>query len=553
MKLLLLKRLLIISLFFAFQIGTAQTTTWNGTAWDNGVPTITVDAVVASGTCAITTDIQAKSVLVQSGATLSIQSASTITVDNNIQVLGTGRFIIRNNCSLIQNNTSAVNIGNIEYRRNSEAMIQYDYTYWSSPVANQVLNVFSPLTLSDKFYSFDTPSNSWILESPTNTMQIGKGYAIRAPQNFGATATVFNGSFIGVPNNGDYTQNVVAWDVVLGNYNLLGNPYPSALDTRDLIDNSSINTLYYWTHNTAIASNVFTANDYAVRTRTAGTAASSGGLPPTRYMAAGQGFFAKSSATGIVTFTNLMRQAGNNGGFFRTNDTNEVFDEEDDNLLRFDLSNSGGAFKQQVVQYLSIATDGYDDGIDGEQIDGVFVSFYSIIPGHNLAIQAKALPWSIDDQVIFGFKSTINADTSFDITLSQMGVFFNDKDVFIEDKLTNTFHDLKVGPYTFSSNAGLFEDRFVLHYKDLSLSNDEFTSIENAVYVFKNNNQPKIVSKYNTIQSVIVYDMLGRVVFSKDKVNATDVVLSDLPANNQALIIKTTLDNNVTVAKKFIF
>ena len=52
---------------------------------------------------------------------------------------------------------------------------------------------------------------------------------------------------------------------------------------------------------------------------------------------------------------------------------------------------------------------------------------------------------------------------------------------------------------------------------------------------------------------MIVYDTLGRIVFSKDKINASEVVLSDLMDNNQALIIKTTLENNVTVAKKFIF
>ena len=47
--------------------------------------------------------------------------------------------------------------------------------------------------------------------------------------------------------------------------------------------------------------------------------------------------------------------------------------------------------------------------------------------------------------------------------------------------------------------------------------------------------------------------MLGRVVFSKDKINTSEIVLSNLIANNQALIIKTILENNVTVAKKFIF
>ena len=151
--------------FLFFQLGFSQTTTWTGASWDNGVPTITVDAIIASGTCAITVNTEAKSIIVQSGATLSIQSSSTITVENDIQVLGTGKFIIRNNCSLVQNNPSAVNIGNIEYRRNAEPMIQYDYTYWSSPVAGQVLNIFSPLTLSDKFYSFNAATNSWVLES----------------------------------------------------------------------------------------------------------------------------------------------------------------------------------------------------------------------------------------------------------------------------------------------------------------------------------------------------------------------------------------------------
>ena len=112
---------------------------------------------------------------------------------------------------------------------------------------------------------------------------------------------------------------------------------------------------------------------------------------------------------------------------------------------------------------------------------------------------------------------------------------------------------MKISPYTFTTAIGTFDSRFVLHYQDLSLSNDDFSGNENSVYVFKENNQPKIVSTKSNITSVIVYDMLGRIVLSKDKINTSEVVLSDLIANNQALIIKTTLENNVTVAKKFVF
>jgi hypothetical protein len=433
-------------------------------------------------------------------------------------------------------------------------MIQYDYTYWSSPVSSQVLNVFSPLTLASKFYSFnaDPLVNNWVLENQINTMLPAKGYAIRAPQGYSSTPQTFNGAFVGVPNNGNYTVNV--YKKTVGNYNLLGNPYPSAINVQTLISNSTLITLYYWTHNTAISSNVFTSNDYAVRTSLAGTAASSGGVVPTKYMAAGQGFFASSSVNGSVTFTNAMRVSGNNSTFFRNTNSPEVInDEADDNLIRLDLSNSGGVFKQQVILYVTGATNEYDAGMDGDQIDGQFASFYSIIPGHNLAIQVKAMPWEVTDQVPLGFKSTITASTSFNINISELGAYFLDKDVYLEDKLLNVFHDLKVAPYTFSSAAGVFDNRFVIHYQDTSLSSDDFAASENSVYLFKDNNQPKIVSTKSNIKSIIGYDMLGRVIFSKDKLNASEVLITDLIKNNQAVIIKATLENNVTVAKKFIF
>jgi hypothetical protein len=531
----------------------AMTTTWNGTSWDKGEPNINKN-VLFTGNYTAAVGFSACSVTVSNNAIVTINSSNTLTVENVVSVNSGSSLIFENNASLIQNNAGAVNIGNITYKRNANPMIQYDYTYWSSPVSSQVLNVFSPLTLASKFYSFneDPLVNNWVLENQINTMLPAKGYAIRAPQGYSSTPQTFNGAFVGVPNNGNYTVNV--FQKTVGNYNLLGNPYPSAINVQTLISYSTLVTLYYWTHNTAISSNVFTSNDYAVRTSLAGTAASSGGVVPTKYMAAGQGFFASSSVNGSVTFTNAMRVSGNNSTFFRNSSSQTIVnDEADDNLIRLDLSNSGGVFKQQVILYVTGATNEYDAGIDGDQIDGQFVSFYSIIPGHNLAIQVKAMPWEVTDQVPLGFKSTITASTSFNINISELGAYFLDKDVYLEDKLLNVFHDLKIAPYTFSSAAGVFDNRFVIHYQDTSLSNDDFAASENSVYLFKDNNQPKIVSTKSNIKSIIGYDMLGRVIFSKDKLNASEVLLTDLIKNNQAVIIKATLENNVTVAKKFIF
>ena len=536
--------------FLIFQLGFTQTTTWTGLAWDNGLPTISLDAIIASGTCPITVDTEVKSIIVQDGAVLNVEENRTLTIQNDIQVVGTGQFIVNNNASILQNNALAVNIGNVTYKRNAMPMRQFEFTYWGSPVAGQVLNVFSPLTLGDKFYSYNSnPAvNNWVLENQINVMTPGKGYAIRAPQGYTTTPQVFNGQFIGTPNNGNVPVNVEAFNPMLLNYNLLANPYPSAINVVTLFDNSNLGTLYFWTHNSAISSNVFTSDDYAIRTRTTGTAAVTGGTAPGIYVAAGQAFFASAGTTTTINFTNAMRVAGNNAQFYR-----EAQDLPLNYYFHLNMTNTLGAFKQIAVGYQEDATNAYDFGSDALASTEGAIRFYSLIPSlsFGFGIQARAYPWLISDVIPLGYTTT-QAGT-FDIAIDHFDTFFTDKNIFLEDTSNGTFHNLKNSAFTFTTAIGTFDTRFKIHYQDTSLSNDDFAGNENSVYVFKENNQPKIVSTKSNITSVMVYDTLGRIVFSKDNVNASEVVLSNLMTNNQALIIKTTLENNVTVAKKFIF
>ena len=501
--------------FLIFQLGFTQTTTWTGLAWDNGLPTISLDAIIASGTCPITVDTEVKSIIVQDGAVLNVEENRTLTIQNDIQVVGTGQFIVNNNASILQNNALAVNIGNVTYKRNAMPMRQFEFTYWGSPVAGQVLNVFSPLTLGDKFYSYNSnPAvNNWVLENQINVMTPGKGYAIRAPQGYTTTPQVFNGQFIGTPNNGNVPVNVEAFNPMLLNYNLLANPYPSAINVVTLFDNSNLGTLYFWTHNSAISSNVFTSDDYAIRTRTTGTAAVTGGTAPGIYVAAGQAFFASAGTTTTINFTNAMRVAGNNAQFYR-----EAQDLPLNYYFHLNMTNTLGAFKQIAVGYQEDATNAYDFGSDALASTEGAIRFYSLIPSlsFGFGIQARAYPWLISDVIPLGYTTT-QAGT-FDIAIDHFDTFFTDKNIFLEDTSNGTFHNLKNSAFTFTTAIGTFDTRFKIHYQDTSLSNDDFAGNENSVYVFKENNQPKIVSTKSNIASVMVYDMLGRIVFSKDKI-----------------------------------
>ena len=387
--------------FLAVQMMFGQTTTWTGSAWDNGDPSITTDAIVLSGTCNVTSNTSFKTITVQADAILNVDNAATITVQDNIQVLGTGQLILNNNTSLLQNNSSAINTGNIKYRRNATPMRQYEFTYWGAPVAGQVLNVFSPLTLADKFYSYNANIgvNNWVIENQNNVMMPAKGYAIRAPQGYTTTPQVFSGEFIGVPNNGNISANVAGFNPALLNYNLLTNPYPSAINVITLLDNTNLGTLYFWTHNSAITNNVFTSSDYAIRTRTTGIAAVTGGTAPGLNIAAGQAFFASAGTTTTINFTNAMRVAGNNSQFYRN-----AQDVPLNYYVHLNLTNTLGAFKQIAFGYQEDATDGYDFGSDALASTEGAIRFYSLINSLSLGfgIQARAYPWSINDVVPLG-------------------------------------------------------------------------------------------------------------------------------------------------------
>ena len=540
-----------ILLFLVVNISQAQTTTWTG-SWDNGNPDITKD-VVFNANYVSTVDISAKSVSISNNAIVTIGdgvSAPTFTIQNDITIAAGSSFVFENNASLLQTNPLAVNTGNINYKRNTTPIKQFEYTYWSSPVSGQTLVGFSPNTNYARFYSFNSAPgvNNWVSENYSNVMS-PKGYAIRVPDTYDPnTPSVFNGEFIGKPNNGDISTNVVAFNPGIKNYNLIGNPYPSAISLISLLDNSNLGSLYFWTHNTAIAANVFTTNDYAVRTRTTGTAAISGGAVPGLYIAAGQGFFASAGTTTTLTFTNSMRVGNNNSQFYKNTQTVPL-----NYYVHLNLTNTSGAFKQIAFGYEEGATNGYDFGTDALASTEGAITFYSLISSisSGFGIQGREYPWNVNDVIDLGISATIAGD--YTIAIDHVNPFFDDKDIFIEDTTLGTYFNLKTGSYTFTTAIGTFDNRFKIHYVNPLLGNNDFILNTNTVFVNTNNNEIEVHSTSQKIKNIQVYDVLGRLIFDKKDTNENKISISSIKKQNQALIIKTELENNQRVTKKLIF
>jgi len=576
-------------------LGSASTIEYAGA--NQSIATVPVTTAYANitisgtGTKTIPTELFLGNDLFVKASALKIESDKTLIVTNKVVVEPTATMTFETNlysqsATLIQINDTDTNSGNITYQRVVPVINSTDYTYWSSPVLNQNLQAFSPNTPSNKFYSFNAAvvPEDWKPETPSSVlMDKGVGYCIYGPQ-LSSPPAFFQASFIGKPNNGLISVPIKFNGASGGTSNLIGNPYPSAIDADKFLDfNKGVidGTLYFWTHNTPIqlASDISTGNagsgvyaytkeDYASYNITGGVgitaaapSAGTGGSntnKPNGKISAGQAFFATSLlADGTATFNNNMRLDKNskvmdNSQFFKSRNPKTKTTLFEKHRIWLNLTNSQGIFKQTLVGYITDATNQYDNRFDGETFDGnEFVDFYSVNQNKNLVIQGRALPFDENDEVPLGFRTTIEG--TFTIKIDQADGVLTNKAVFIEDKLTNTSFDLRSGPYTFNTVAGTFNDRFVVRYTDKTLRTIDIETNDNQVLVSNKNKQIKINSKVEIIDKVLVYDLLGRQLFNKDKVNSTELSIFHLISNAQTLLVKVTLQNGQTVTKKIIY
>lgn len=523
------------------------TTTWNGSAWSNGVPLKNVTAIFA-GNYTANSNLEACSVVINSGSNVVFNAGHTLIVGNEVTVNGTGSLTINNNAALRQINGAATNTGNIIVKKESAPMIRQDYTAWASPVAAQQLQSFSPNTLPNRFYEYlytgTTTLTAYQAVSAATNFITGKGYIIRAADNSSASVpAVHSGQFTGVPFNGNLTM-------TLGKgYNLLGNPYASPIDAdRFLLDNTStVGALYFWTHTVPASGGVYPVNNFAAYTTLGGTASAAGGAIPNGTIQTGQGFYVKALEFGTANFSNLQRvNAATSTQFFRTNATPDV--EVEKHRIWLNLNDANNSYNQLLLGYMNGATNDFDNQIDGKVLDDSKPILFNIIAAEKYIIQGRSLPFTDADIVPLGLK-VLTAGT-YTISMENFDGLFVNQDVFLKDKYNNIIHNIKQTPYVFTAQEGIVTNRFEIVYKN-TLATDEFLN-ESNITVYSSSNGI-VISATENIDEIIIFDVLGRKLYHNNKVNDKEIIVSKVAATNQALLVQIRLTNKLTTTKKVIF
>lgn len=536
--------------------------TYNG-SW-SGIPNSST-VVVITQSLTLNTNLSFCSCQVSNNATVSIPNNVTLTLRGDLNVEAGSNLIIENNGSLVQVSDTAVNTGNITFRRNTSPLKQFDYTYFSSPLANQTMGNFMSNSM---FYTFDPLINNWSLKTAGTVNPSGIGFIARANNalNF-STAQVIPVQLTGTPNNGVISTPFIK---SIGAFNLIGNPYPSAIDIDRFLEdpsNASLveGTIYLWTHNTAIANvtgtniYVYTADDYAKYNLTGGVGtadpALTGSMTPTGKIAAGQSFFIEANSSLApgnynVTFNNSMRISGNNSQFFRSSSATPMSQQSNQkHRIWLSVSNNQGAYNETLIGYVTNATNGYDGKYDGKTMPtSNVVALYSLLGQDKLAIQGRALPFDSSDIVPLGFSSTLSG--TFEVTLQNFDGLFTQQDVFLKDNQTGALHNLKDGNYVFSSNSGTFENRFEIHYRSNALSTPEISNQDILIYV--DDLTFTVVSPEHRLEHIRLYDLTGRLLHEAVDIQDTSYHWDVEKLKHQTVIAKIVLENGVETVQKLL-
>jgi hypothetical protein len=556
-------------------------TTWNGVTWNYGAPTLGRKAILNGNYSTATNgDFQCCTLQVDAASTLIISNTGKVVIDFNI--INNGNINVLNNGSLVQINDTDTNSGTYtgtKFQVNRIAQARnLDYVYWSSPVDGFAV---SNLPNTHRFEWAPTATNAnstqgnWIAAS--GNMIASKGYIARA-SNGSATAVSLPITFQGKPNNGIINIGISRGNTIGTDdcWNLVGNPYPSAISANSFVtQNTNIEgSVRVWTHG-SLPNNTnpnpfyqnyaynYSDGDYIVSNATGSTVpgAFDGNI------ASGQGFFIRmlelgetdialptntiTAASSSVVFKNSYRRTAggvvyDNSAFFKNSDATSSIEKS---RIWLDLISSNNQLSKTLIGYIPDATLAKDRMFDA-LIEVDAFKLYSLINTQKQTIQGRPVPFDSNDLVPLGYFAETAGN--YKVAISSVdGLFSNaSQNIYLEDKLLNIIHDLKQAPYTFSTIVGEFNNRFVLRYTNNVLSNQEFDNTNGLVIV--TNEKVSLLASEN-IESVLVFDLLGRKVYEMNSINSTEVVLEKLMPTKAALIVKTIFNNGKAITKKIIF
>ncbi|MFZ4708146.1 MAG: hypothetical protein ACOYMF_19235, partial [Bacteroidales bacterium] len=311
------------------------------------------------------------------------------------------------------------------------------YHYISSPVQSTTFNNVMPLNQNAVWaYSYNEATGDWINQTLASVLGVGTGYSVK--MNVAQTA-----QYAGQLNQSAVTKSLSFANTLPGSgselsrkgYNLIGNPFTSALNWTNVIKTNTDGAVY-----------VYNGSGYL--SYAGGIGSLTGGIIPST-----NGFFVKALNASASIIIPLEARVHSN-----------IPDYKESVAYLLSLKADANNYTDETfVNFNQSATGGFDSQYDAYKLMGIDEApeLYSLISSDMLSI--NALPEQEADVVNLGFRCGVSG--SYSVTASGMESFNANTPIWLQDLKTGFVQDLRTNQtFTFDYAAGDNELRFKLHF-----------------------------------------------------------------------------------------
>ena len=473
-------------------VGGSTGSDWDtGSNWDSGsVPTGTTNVGIATGTTITASgDITVNN--------LTLDASSALTVAGNIN--NSGDVLLKAGSSLIATDSSPFNF---TYNR---TIATSNWYVISSPTLNQNIDEF--VASSDlasgtgsnlAFGTYDTTANTWAYyqsgaSANSDVFNSATGYIMKL--SGGSGDIDFSGT---MPTNDSFA---IPLSTTGNGFNLIGNPYPSFMNSADVLSNSTstaaIETQTIWVWDQSANGGV---GGYEVKV-----------TGDNFKVAPGQGFFVQADSDGGDVLISEAEQS---------HEATDTFAKNENTRPEVHLSMTDGSLVSDTkMYYIDGTTTEFDNGYDGPLFtaaDNSFAVYTQLVTGN------KGIDYDLQSLPSSGYESMIipvgvNAVSGTEITFSARSINIPDGlSVILENRITGTYTELnqEIDTYTVTlneDNSGI--GQFYIHTNTMS-------TLSTGGFIFENVSMYKTTARNIRITglpegkgSLKMYSILGQEVF----------------------------------------
>jgi len=506
----------------------------------------------------------------------TVKSPYTLTVENYYF----GGLLVDENAGLIQENEQ-VNFQPISTATTGQYS-EFRYDYWTSAgyknitldygiaTINETQNVITPssikteATITDLFpigTSIGEHSSSWTYamhggvpygESFTNTwstnptnrgVHSGLGFTLKGA--LGSLPTNTLKTFSSVPENGTVA---IDFSHIPNDDVLIGNPFPSTISLKEFIQQNQLNMEGYIEHWLQWDGNSHASSSFVGGYATQNLLGSS--LPNAEFMYNTISLLPKeniisrkafliwtSSIVNTIEFNNSMRIK-----------SDVIEDNSTKNRFWLSLKKDSGTLMQTdqlLIGATNTTTNALDYGYDASYYhDHRSMLIYSFITGDTSRYKIQSVENTFIEDVKIGVKIGEIGNYTFKLQLEEQ--MSTADDILLIDTLTSLEYDLRTIDVTINFSAtGVFDNRFLIRFKDPALAIEENISTNN-ISIWQDVTHIHIESN-NTLKSIQLIDLNGKVV--------NEFKSTSLPTENYAAgvyIVKLITINDRTITKKIV-